>query len=177
MSKKYGKEGNDELSSYFNRRQHVQKILLNSLYGVLGLTVFRFYDIDNAEGTTTTGVKLIQFTEKVTNNYYNKILKDDKDYCIYTDTDSVFYSALPLVKNRFPSADIKDEKFMTEQILDIASEVQTYINKSYDYFAKNFLNIQDEHRFEIKQEVIAKSAFWVTKKLSLIHIWRCRRRG
>ena len=53
---------------------------------------------------------------------------------------------------------------MTEQILDIASEVQTYINKSYDYFAKNFLNIQDEHRFEIKQEVIAKSAFWVTKK-------------
>ena len=164
LSKKYGQEGDEELSSYFNRRQHVQKILLNSLYGVLGLTVFRFYDIDNAEGTTTTGVKLIQFTEKVTNNYYNKILKDDKDYCIYTDTDSVFYSALPLVKNRFPSADIKDEKFMTEQILDIASEVQAYINKSYDYFAKNFLNIQDEHRFEIKQEMIAKSAFWVTKK-------------
>ncbi len=164
LSKKYGKGGDEELSSHFNRRQHVQKILLNSLYGVLGLSVFRFYDIDNAAGTTTTGVKLIQFTEKVTNNYYNKILKDDKDYCIYTDTDSVFYSALPLVKDRFPNADTTDDKFMTEQILDIASEVQTYINKSYDYFAKNFLNIQGEHRFEIKQEMIAKSAFWVTKK-------------
>ena len=112
----------------------------------------------------TTSVKLIQFTEKVTNSYYNKILKTDKDYCIYTDTDSVFYSALPLVKDRFPNADVKDEKFMTEQILDIADEVQTYINKSYNYFSSHFLNIRGDHRFEIKQELIAKSAFWVTKK-------------
>ena len=134
------------------------------MYGVLGLTVFRFYDIDNAEGTTTTGVQLIKFTEKIANSYYNKILKDDKDYCIYTDTDSVFYSALPLVKNRLPNADTTDDKFMTEQILDIASEVQDYINKSYDYFSSKFLNIHDGHRFEIKQELIAKSAFWVTKK-------------
>ena len=164
LAKKYETEGDQELHGYFNRRQLVQKILLNSLYGVLGLTVFRFYDIDNAEGTTTTGQKLIQFTEKVTNSYYNKILKTDEDYCIYTDTDSVFYSALPLVKNRFPNADVKDEKFMTEQILDIASEVQDYINKSYNYFSSKFLNIQGDHRFEIKQEMIAKAAFWVTKK-------------
>jgi len=128
------------------------------------LTVFRFYDIDNAEGTTTTGQKLIQFTETIANSYYNNILKTDKDYCIYTDTDSVFYSALPLVKNRFPNADVKDDKFMTEQILEIADEVQAYINKSYNYFSSQFLNIRGDHRFEIKQELIAKSAFWVTKK-------------
>ena len=41
---------------------------------------------------------------------------------------------------------------------------QDYINRSYNYFSKNFLNIQGEHRFDIKQEVISKSAFWVTKK-------------
>jgi len=164
LAKKYGEEGNDELHGYFDRRQLVQKILLNSLYGVLGLTVFRFYDIDNAEGTTTTGQKLIQFTETIANSYYNKILKTNEDYCIYTDTDSVFYSALPLVKNRFPTADVKDDKFMTEQILEIAGEVQDYINKSYNYFSSKFLNIRGDHRFEIKQEMIAKSAFWVTKK-------------
>ena len=164
LAKKYGQEGNDELHGYFNRRQYVQKILLNSLYGVLGLTVFRFYDIDNAEGTTSTGQELIKFTEKIANNYYNNILGTKEDYCIYTDTDSVFYSALPLVKNRLPNADITDDKFMTEQILDIASEVQEYINKSYNYFSSKFLNIRGDHRFEIKQELIAKSAFWVTKK-------------
>ena len=126
--------------------------------------MFRFYDIDNAEATTTTGVKLIQFTEKIANHYYNQILKTKEDYCIYTDTDSVFYSAIPLVKQRFPNADLSDDKFMTEQILEIADEVQSYINKSYVYFAQKFLNVKGEHRFDIKQEVIAKSAFWVTKK-------------
>ena len=159
LAKKYGEEGNDELHGYFDRRQLVQKILLNSLYGVLGLTVFRFYDIDNAEGTTTTGQKLIQFTEKIANKYYNDILNTKEDYCIYTDTDSVFYSALPLIKNRFSNPKLDDDKFMTEQILDIADEVQTYINKSYNYFSSKFLNIRGDHRFEIKQELIAKSAF------------------
>ena len=163
LMKKYGDEGNDEQYGYFKRRQHVQKIVLNSLYGVLGLPVFRFYDVDNAEATTTTGVELIKFTEKIANKYYNDKLGDKEDYCIYTDTDSVFYSAIPLVKKDFPNADLNDDKFMTEKILETASVVQEFINNSYNLFAKKFLNCE-EHRFDIKQELIARSAFWVTKK-------------
>ena len=53
---------------------------------------------------------------------------------------------------------------MTEQILEVAHEVQDYINKSYDVFAARMLNMKGNHRFDIKQECIAKSAFWVTKK-------------
>ena len=109
LAKKYGQEGDDELHGYFDRRQLVQKILLNSLYGVLGLTVFRFYDIDNAEGTTTTGQKLIQFTETIANSYYNKILKTDKDY-VFTLTWTRFSLRFPLVQNRHPNADVKDDK-------------------------------------------------------------------
>ena len=161
--KQHADEGDMEKSGYFKRRQHIQKIVLNSLYGVLGLPVFRFYDIDNAEATTVTGQELIKFTEKIANSYYNTKLEDKEDYCIYTDTDSVFYSAIPLVKKDFPNADLTDDEFMTEKILETAEVVQNYINKSYDLFAKRFLNI-DEHRFDIKQECVAKSAFWVTKK-------------
>ena len=164
LMKKYGEEGDDEKHGYFKRRQHIQKIILNSLYGVLGLPVFRFYDVDNAEATTVTGQELIKFTEKIANHYYNKELGDKKDYCIYTDTDSVFYPALPLVKKRYPDADTSNDEFMTEQILSVAREVQDFINKGYDYFANKFLNIKDEHRFDIKQECVAKSAFRVTKK-------------
>ena len=131
---------------------------------MLGLPVFRFYDVDNAEATTLTGQDLIKFTEKIANYYYNQQLGDKEDYCIYTDTDSVFYPALPLVKNRYPNADLDDEEFMTTQILEVAHEVQDYINKSYDVFAKRMLNVKGNHRFDIKQECIAKSAFWVTKK-------------
>jgi DNA polymerase elongation subunit (family B) len=164
LMKHHADAGDMEKSGYFNRRQHIQKIVLNSLYGVLGLPVFRFYDVDNAEATTVTGQELIKFTEKITNHYYNTELGDKEDYCIYTDTDSVFYSAKPLVQHRYPNADFEDDEFMTEQILKIAHEVQDYINKSYDVFAARVLNVKGGHRFDIKQECIAKSAFWVTKK-------------
>ena len=164
LMKQHADEGDMEKSGYFKRRQHIQKIVLNSLYGVLGLPVFRFYDVDNAEATTVTGQELIKFTEKITNHYYNQQLEDKEDYCIYTDTDSVFYPAKPLVQKRYPNADLDDEEFMTEQILEVAHEVQDYINKSYDIFASRMLNVKGNHRFDIKQECIAKSAFWVTKK-------------
>ena len=47
LSKKFHEQGDKEQSDYFDRRQYLQKIILNSLYGVLGLPVFRFYDLDN----------------------------------------------------------------------------------------------------------------------------------
>ena len=163
LSKKFHEEGDKEKSDYFDRRQHLQKIVLNSLYGVLGLPAFRFYDIDNAEAVTYTGQTLIKFTKKAVNAYYNKELNDTEDYCIYIDTDSVFYSATPLIKKRYPDLDMSNDDQMTKVILNIAGEVQSYLNRGYDYFAKKFCNL-DKHRFDIKQEVIAKSGLFVTKK-------------
>ncbi len=52
---------------------------------------------------------------------------------------------------------------MTQRINEIATEVQEYLNGSYDYFAKKFCNL-DDHKFEIKQEIIAKSGLFITKK-------------
>ena len=163
LMKKFGDAGDEDKYVYFKSRQLIQKVVLNSLYGVLGSPVFRFYDIDNAEATTLTGQELIKFTKKIGNFFYNKELGDDKDYCIYIDTDSVFYSALPLVKKRFPNMDYDSETMMSKRILDVADELQTYLNKSYDYFGKKFLNL-DKHRFEIKQELIAKSGLFIVKK-------------
>ena len=163
LSKKFHEQGDSVKSDYFDRRQYLQKVVLNSLYGVLGLPAFRFYDLDNAEAVTSTGQSLIKFTRKIGNAYYNKELTDTKDHCIYIDTDSVFYSALPLVQKRFPELDIKNEDKMSKAILEVASEVQDYLNQGYDYFAKKFCNL-DKHRFDIKQEVIAKSGLFVTKK-------------
>jgi len=163
LMKKFGDAGDNEKYTYFKSRQLIQKVVLNSLYGVLGLPVFRFYDLDNAEATTLTGQELIKFTKKIGNHFYNKELGDDKDHCIYIDTDSVFYSALPLIKNRFPTMDYDSETLMSKRILDVADEIQKFMNGSYDYFAKKFLNL-DKHRFEIKQELIAKSGLFIVKK-------------
>ena len=162
LAKKFADVGDDDKYEYFNRKQYLQKIILNSLYGVLGLPVFRFYDIDNAEATTITSQYLIKYTRDIANYFYNKELSTNEDYCIYIDTDSVFYSALPLIKKRFPHFDGSDV-MMSQYILEIANEVQSFLNKSYDYFSKKFLNV-DKHEFEIKQEMIAKGGLFITKK-------------
>ena len=162
LVKKFHEEGDKVKEQYFDRRQHIQKIVLNSLYGVLGLPVFRFYDLDNAEATTLTGQQLIKFSKKITNHFYNKELGTADDYVIYIDTDSIFASAVPLVKKRFPNQELT-ETMMTQRIMEICAEVQDYLNVSYDYFAKKFCNI-DKHVFDIKQEVIAKSGLFITKK-------------
>jgi hypothetical protein len=74
LEKKYGDEGDKEKYAFYKKRQLVQKILLNSLYGVLGLPSFRFYDVDNAEAVTTTGQTVIKSTADMANIKYNKEL-------------------------------------------------------------------------------------------------------
>lgn len=162
--KKNGKAGNKEMYEFYKKRQLVQKILLNSLYGVLGLPAFRFYDIDNAEAVTLTGQTVIKKTQDAINMKYNKELGTGTvDYVTYVDTDSVFVSCLPLVKNRFPDIDMENQELMTGKIHEIATEVQTYVNQFYDVFASLIFNVK-QHRFEIKQEMIAKTGFWQKKK-------------
>ena len=163
LMKKFGKEGNDELYKFYSQRQLVQKIMLNSLYGVLGLPSFRFYDVDNAEAVTLTGQTVIKTTEMIANQYYIKNIGKEDDYNVYTDTDSVFYQAGPLVKARNPNINMDSDEEMIPAILSVAKEVQDHINMVYDTMAKKMFNI-DSHRFDIKQETIAKGGFWVSKK-------------
>lgn len=163
LMKKYGREKNTEKYEYYYMRQYIQKIILNSLYGVLGLPTFRYYDLDNAEAVTTTGVDLIKFAQKVINMFFEKELNDKKDYIIYTDTDSCFFSVEPLVDKRHPNTDKSDLLLMGSYILPITKDIQDYVNKSMNHFSTSLLNI-NTHRFYFKQELISKSAFWTTKK-------------
>ena len=163
LAKKFSDDGDTTQYEYFNRRQHIQKIILNSLYGVLGLPVFRFYDVDNAEATTVTGQTFIKFAKDMSNYYYNKELGTDEDHCIYIDTDSLFYTSLPIIKKRYPNADLNDDNFMSDKTIEMSQELQGFLNKSFDMFAKKFLNL-DKHRLDIKQEVVSKSGIWVSKK-------------
>jgi DNA polymerase elongation subunit (family B) len=166
LSKKYHDENNRELEDYYDRKQYSWKILLNSMYGTLGLPVFRFYDIDNASAVTATGVIIIQTTGKLINQYYRGITGTNDDYVIYQDTDSCFVSAVPVVLARDENADVsatEDNKQMVTSILDIASEVQNYINTAYSVMAKRMFNVTN-HTLEIKQEIISTTGVWLAKK-------------
>jgi len=164
LEKKYGDSGEKEKYAFYKKRQLVQKILLNSLYGVLGLPAFRFYDVDNATAVTTTGQTVIKSTADMTNIKYNKELETpDADSNIYIDTDSVFFSAAPLMDKRIPDWRDNNQETIAGFVNDIAGEVQDYLNDFYDILAKKVFNI-DKHRFEIKKEYVSKAGIWIAKK-------------
>jgi DNA polymerase elongation subunit (family B) len=165
LESQYGAAGDTEKYEFYAKRQLVQKILLNSMYGVLGLPAFRFYDIDNAEAVTITGQTVIKKTAEMANIKYQKELGTKEDYNVYIDTDSIYMLAEPLVKHRFPEYKGFDEKQMASVVNDIAEETQLFLNKFYDILAERFFFIsKDKHRFEIKKEYISKAGFWVAKK-------------
>jgi DNA polymerase elongation subunit (family B) len=157
--------GDEEKAEYYDKQQHNRKILINSVYGVLGLPVFRFYDIDNAEAVTLTGQSTIKYTQLMGDTYYKKHGDTDMgllNECIYTDTDSVFYSAVPLLDR--PASEMSEDDIISATI-EKATELQEYLNDSYNYYARNMLNIPEgQHRFDIKQELVASRGLWMSAK-------------
>jgi len=165
LETKYGEAGDTEKYEFYGKRQLVQKILLNSMYGVLGLVAFRFYDIDNAEAVTITGQTVIKKTAEMANLKYQKELGTKDDYNVYIDTDSIYMMAEPLVKFRYPEYKTFDQTRMAVEVNTIADETQAFLNSFYNLLAERFFCIPKErHRFEIKKEYISKAGFWVAKK-------------
>ena len=166
LEKKYGEEKDAEKYAFYKKRQLVQKILLNSLYGVLGLPAFRFYDIDNAEAVTISGQTVIKSTADMANIKYNKELgTTDGDYNIYIDTDSVFFSAVPLLDRRYPDWKTKEDKDIALLVDGIAGETQDFLNNFYNILSERVFNIpKEKHRFQIKKEFVSRSGIWIAKK-------------
>lgn len=76
LMKEYGLNGDVEKERYYDKKQLVTKILLNSLYGVLLLPTFRFYDKQNGESVTTVGVTVIKWATAMADQFYTKALSD-----------------------------------------------------------------------------------------------------
>jgi DNA polymerase elongation subunit (family B) len=187
LMKKYVTEGNKELAEYYDRRQHIQKIFLNSMYGVLGLPSFRFYDVDNAQAVTISGQDVIKSSADFVNNLYISrnvpkktkawldkywaVLKEDAkshkrpsppypsedDHCVYIDTDSLYFSAETFL-DKFNTDEEKQEF-----TIKLARAIESKLNKYYDEMAKDFFNCTN-HQFFIKGESIAKTGIWTGKK-------------
>lgn len=160
LASKYEKEGNSELAEYYNRRQHIQKIFLNSLYGVLGLPIFRFFDIDNALAVTASGQDIIKRSADYINTLYRSKLNTDEDYNIYSDTDSLYFSSMPLL----PSG--RDVKEFT---VKLAEAMEHKLNAHYDDMAQ-LLFFCKTHRLYIKGESVANTAIWIAKKMYAMNV-------
>lgn len=166
LAAEYGKAGDKEKEAFYDRRQKRQKIFLNSVYGTLGLPIFRFYDRDNAEAVTISGQEIIRSAEKLVNSMYMdkfaeaKVVPPTNDFVVYIDTDSLYMSSAPVAK----LTGVKSED-MTKFTIDWVTTLTNKINEFYAYMVPKIFNVAPQfNHIEIVPDVIAKKALWVVKK-------------
>jgi DNA polymerase elongation subunit (family B) len=146
------------------------KIALNSAYGALANQYFRYYDKRMSEGITLSGQLSIRWMEKKFNEYFNKLLKTEKqDYVIAVDTDSVYLRFGPLVDKVFTKEQQKDKTKVVEYIDKICEDkIQLYIDKCYSDLAER--QNAFSQKMIMKREVIADKGVWTAKKRYVLNV-------
>lgn len=153
-----------DLVDKFNTEQLTKKILINSLYGATGNKFFSLYNPDYASAVTSNGRIFIQQTANMLRERFQKLIPWDKEYIIYGDTDSVYYTIEPFVNKyleKHPNADTQE---LTDFCLEVAEKiVQPVIDTSIKTIAERF-NCQDSSRMGAKVEVVCDSMINCQKK-------------
>ena len=150
-------------ATILENKQMATKILLNSLYGAMGNRYFRYFDLQVAEGVTTTGQKVIQHGEDAVNKYLQKVMEDDKDRVIAMDTDSLYVGVGDVV-----------DKFCKDKPIDFLNKfakeaIEPVLEKAYTKFAEDtnaFTN-----RMVMSREVIADRGIWTAKKRYILNVF------
>ena len=97
---------------------------------------------------------------------------EETNYCTYSDTDSIYMHAEPLLRHRYNDFDKMNAEEKDDALETIAMEYEGVVTKSYDKLAKDVFR-STEHRLEMKTECVIRSAYfratrryaqWITKQ-------------
>jgi DNA polymerase I len=133
-------EPDTETYATYDSQQAAVKVIMNSLYGVLGWDRFRLYDKDMGAAVTATGREVISFTERSVQELGYEVA--------YGDTDSVMIEF--------------GHELTTEEAIEASFELEENINASYADLAAS-MNAED-HRFQIEFEKLYRRFFQAGKK-------------
>jgi DNA polymerase elongation subunit (family B) len=155
--------GNKVEEEYWDKRQLVKKINLNSLYGAILNPGCRFFDNRIGQSTTLTGRRIARhMAAKV-----NEVITGDYNYTgksvIYGDTDSVYFSAYTTLKNDINKGLIPWNKDVVVQLYDtISGEV----NATFPKFMLDDFHCPKSRGDVIKagREIVAIKGLFITKK-------------
>jgi DNA polymerase elongation subunit (family B) len=148
---------------FWDKRQLVKKINLNSLYGALLNPYCRFFDIRLGQSTTLCGRTITKHMA----SYINKIItgeyQHDGDSIIYGDTDSCYFSTYDILKEDIKKGNIPWDK---EAVIELYDNVAEEVNKSFPAFMAQSFNCTMDLGEIIKcgREIVASSGLFITKK-------------
>jgi len=175
--------------------QWALKIVLNSMYGVTGVPYSRYFNVHTAEAIASCGRRSIITGQRYVNRWFNDgVWKNEEtlaiirelgecnledvpeDMVAYIDTDSVFIKLGQFI-DRVVGGDWKtahDQEFISDRILSLSKHLETYVNDcSYlETQVAEYNSIMSKEEFSIvfKQEIVCKSALFITKKKYGYHV-------
>ena len=150
-------------SEFYDQRQLIRKISLNSLYGSVGNISSRWFDSRIAQSTTLSGRCIV----KHMGSKINEIITGKYDHvgeaCIYGDTDSIYFSSYPIMKNQ---KEFEDYQWTKENVIDLYDKIADITNASFADFMKSAFGCPPENGAIIKaaRELCALKGLFITKK-------------
>ena len=159
-----GHEGTDEVQfEYWDKRQLVKKINLNSLYGAILNPGCRFFDKRIGQSTTLTGRAIAQHMDAHVNECITGKYDHLGDSIIYGDTDSCYFSAWPVLQKEVAEGRMEFTKETAVQLYDSIAE---QVNQSFPGFMEQAFHVPREMGSVIRggREIVASRGLFITKK-------------
>ena len=163
MQKKLKEAETDEDRAYWDKRQLVKKINLNSLYGALLNPGCRFFDKRIGQSTTLTGRGIAHHMDSHVNEAITGQYDHVGDAVIYGDTDSVYFSAWPMVRDDVEAGRMEWNKDIAIQLYDTIADS---VNDSFPSFMERAFHCPREMGAIIKggRELVASKGLFIKKK-------------
>jgi DNA polymerase elongation subunit (family B) len=149
--------------AFWDKRQLVKKINLNSLYGAILNPGCRFFDKRIGQSTTLTGRSIARHMDA----HLNELITGEYDHVgksvIYGDTDSCYFSAWPVLKKEVEEGRMAWSKETCIQLYDSLAE---QVNESFPGFMEQAFHCPRDMGALIKcgRETVADRGLFITKK-------------
>jgi DNA polymerase elongation subunit (family B) len=157
------KAGNKIEEDYWDKRQLVKKINLNSLYGALLQSGCRFFDKRLGQSTTLTGRQIAKHmaakVNEIVTGEYNHVGKA----IIYGDTDSCYFSAYKTLQKDIDKGLIPWTK---ESVIQLYDQVGNEVNGTFVEFMEDAFHCPRSRGEVIKagREIVGSKSLFITKK-------------
>jgi DNA polymerase elongation subunit (family B) len=159
-----------EDKAFWDKRQLVKKINLNSLYGAILNPGCRFFDQRIGQSTTLTG----RIIAKHMDSFVNEAITGSYDYVgksiIYGDTDSVYFSAWPAIKEEVESGRMEWNREICVQLYDTIADA---VNDSFPAFMERACHCPRDMGAIIAagRELVAVKGLFIKKKRYAVLIY------
>ena len=159
---------NDE--EYWDKRQLVKKINLNSLYGAILNPGCRFFDKRIGQSTTLTGRAIARHMDAFVNQCITGKYDHVGEAIIYGDTDSVYFTAWPAVKKEVSTGHIEWSKETCVKLYDGIAE---QVNQSFPAFMEQAFHCPRINGEIIRggRELVSDRSLFITKKRYAVNIF------